>query len=42
MSRSFRWPSSPAPLYFYRAGPANYYAAFWHRNAINGKQYGFP
>jgi len=30
------------PKNFYRAGPANYYAAFWHRNAINGKQYGFP
>jgi hypothetical protein len=30
------------PRFFYRAGPANYYAAFWHRNAINGKQYGFP
>jgi hypothetical protein len=24
-----------------RAGPANYYAQFWHENAINGKQYGF-
>lgn len=32
--------SSPAG--FYRAGPANYYAAFWHKNAINDKQYGFP
>jgi len=30
------------PKNFYQAGPANYYAAFWHRNAINGKQYGFP
>ena len=30
------------PGNFYQAGPANYYAAFWHRNAINGKQYGFP
>jgi len=30
------------PANFYRAGPANYYAEFWHRNAINGKQYGFP
>jgi beta-glucanase (GH16 family) len=27
---------------FYKAGPANYYAQFWHDNAINGKQYGFP
>jgi hypothetical protein len=25
-----------------QAGPANYYAQFWHENAINGKQYGFP
>ena len=30
------------PADFYRAGPANYYAEFWHGNAINGKQYGFP
>ena len=30
------------PANFYRAGPANYYAEFWHENAINGKQYGFP
>jgi Ricin-type beta-trefoil lectin domain/Beta-1,3-glucanase/Glycosyl hydrolases family 16 len=30
------------PAEFYRAGPANYYAEFWHENAINGKQYGFP
>ncbi len=30
------------PASFYKAGPANYYAEFWHDNAINGKQYGFP
>jgi beta-glucanase (GH16 family) len=30
------------PANFYKAGPANYYAEFWHDNAINGKQYGFP
>jgi beta-glucanase (GH16 family) len=30
------------PANFYKAGPANYYAEFWHKNAINGKQYGFP
>jgi Beta-1,3-glucanase len=30
------------PANFYKAGPANYYAQFWHDNAINGKQYGFP
>jgi hypothetical protein len=30
------------PAEFYQAGPANYYAEFWHENAINGKQYGFP
>ncbi len=30
------------PANFYKAGPANYYAQFWHENAINGKQYGFP
>ncbi|HEX4788789.1 MAG TPA: beta-1,3-glucanase family protein, partial [Actinospica sp.] len=27
---------------FYQTPPANYYAQFWHQNAINGKQYGFP
>jgi beta-glucanase (GH16 family) len=31
-----------SPANFYKAGPANYYAQFWHDNAINGKQYGFP
>jgi hypothetical protein len=30
------------PANFYQAAPANYYAWFWHQNAINGKQYGFP
>jgi malectin (di-glucose binding ER protein)/putative Ig domain-containing protein/glycosyl hydrolase family 64 (putative beta-1,3-glucanase) len=30
------------PANFYQAAPANYYAEFWHDNAINGKQYGFP
>ena len=30
------------PASFYLAAPANYYAEFWHQNAINGKQYGFP
>ena len=30
------------PANFYQAAPANYYAEFWHQNAINGKQYGFP
>ena len=30
------------PANFYLAGPANYYARFWHQNAINGLQYGFP
>jgi hypothetical protein len=30
------------PANFYQAAPANYYAEFWHENAINGKQYGFP
>ncbi|HEX4834366.1 MAG TPA: glycoside hydrolase family 64 protein [Trebonia sp.] len=31
-----------APANFYKAGPANYYAQFWHNNAINGLAYGFP
>jgi hypothetical protein len=30
------------PSQFYLAAPANYYAQFWHENAINGKAYGFP
>ncbi len=30
------------PANFYQAAPANYYAQFWHRSAINGLQYGFP
>jgi F5/8 type C domain/Beta-1,3-glucanase len=30
------------PSNFYLAAPANYYAQFWHQNAINGAQYGFP
>jgi len=30
------------PANYYKAGPANYYAEFWHKNAINAKQYGFP
>jgi hypothetical protein len=30
------------PANFYLATPANYYAWFWHQNAINGLQYGFP
>jgi F5/8 type C domain-containing protein/glycosyl hydrolase family 64 (putative beta-1,3-glucanase) len=30
------------PSNFYQAAPANYYAQFWHQNAINGMQYGFP
>jgi hypothetical protein len=27
---------------FYLQAPANYYAKFWHDNAINGRAYGFP
>ncbi len=30
------------PGNFYSAPPANYYAKFWHDNAINGLAYGFP
>jgi F5/8 type C domain/Beta-1,3-glucanase/Putative Ig domain len=30
------------PANFYQAGPANYYAEFWHQNAINDLAYGFP
>ena len=41
-SRSCPRRSSPIPANFYQAAPANYYAQFWHENAINGLQYGFP
>jgi hypothetical protein len=27
---------------FYQSAPADYYAKFWHDNAIGGKAYGFP
>ena len=30
------------PAQFYQAAPANYYAQFWHANAINAVAYGFP
>jgi F5/8 type C domain/Beta-1,3-glucanase len=30
------------PSQYYLAAPANYYAKFWHDNAINNLAYGFP
>jgi F5/8 type C domain/Beta-1,3-glucanase len=30
------------PSQFYKSGPANYYAKFWHDNAISNLAYGFP
>ncbi|WP_037606359.1 discoidin domain-containing protein [Streptacidiphilus rugosus] len=30
------------PSQYYPAGPANYYAEFWHDHAINNLAYGFP
>ncbi|AUH44515.1 glycoside hydrolase family 64 protein [Streptomyces sp. CMB-StM0423] len=30
------------PSRFYRQGPANYYAQFWHQHAIGSLAYGFP
>ncbi|MFJ5881322.1 discoidin domain-containing protein [Kitasatospora cineracea] len=30
------------PAKYYAAGPANYYAKFWHDRAIDGLAYGFP
>ncbi|MET7916728.1 beta-1,3-glucanase family protein [Streptomyces avermitilis] len=30
------------PAQYYKAAPANYYAKFWHDNAINRLAYGFP
>lgn len=29
------------PSAYYQAAPANYYAAFWHRNSLNALAYGF-
>jgi hypothetical protein len=34
--------SQSTPANFYQSAPANYYAQFWHQNAINGLAYGFP
>ncbi|MCF3963042.1 glycoside hydrolase family 64 protein [Streptomyces fuscigenes] len=30
------------PGQYYKSGPANYYAKFWHDHGINGLAYGFP
>ncbi len=30
------------PAQYYKSAPANYYAKFWHDNAVNGLAYGFP
>ncbi|MFF1770439.1 beta-1,3-glucanase family protein [Streptomyces sp. NPDC058249] len=30
------------PAQYYKSAPANYYAKFWHDNAINNLAYGFP
>lgn len=30
------------PAQYYKAAPGNYYAKFWHDNAINNLAYGFP
>ena len=35
-------PEQTDPAHFHKAGPASYYAEFWHKNAINGLAYGFP
>jgi len=35
-------PEQTDPAHFYKARPANYYAEFWHKNAINHLAYGFP
>ncbi|MGX6601933.1 glycoside hydrolase family 64 protein [Micromonosporaceae bacterium Da 78-11] len=31
-----------APSTYYQAAPANFYAKFWHDNAIGARAYGFP
>jgi len=30
------------PTQYYKSAPANYYAQFWHDNAVNNLAYGFP
>jgi hypothetical protein len=30
------------PTQYYKSAPANYYAKFWHDNAVNNLAYGFP
>jgi hypothetical protein len=34
--------SQSDPSQYYKSGPANYYAKFWHDNGINNLAYGFP
>jgi hypothetical protein len=40
LNRHVADPNS-APSTYYKAAPANFYAKFWHDNAIDGKAYGF-
>jgi hypothetical protein len=35
------WSTMPSTT-FYQAGPANYYAEYWHSHGIGGYAYGFP
>jgi hypothetical protein len=35
------WSTMPSST-FYQAGPANYYAEYWHTHGIGGYAYGFP
>jgi trimeric autotransporter adhesin len=35
------WAHTPSAS-FYESAPANFYAQFWHQNAVNGLAYGFP
>jgi hypothetical protein len=41
LNRHVADPNS-SPSTYYRSAPANFYAKFWHDNAIDGKAYGFP
>jgi hypothetical protein len=41
LNRHVTDPNS-SPSTYYRSAPANFYAKFWHDNAIDGKAYGFP
>jgi hypothetical protein len=42
LNRHVTGADASKPSAYYRAAPANFYAKFWHDNAIGGRAYGFP